>query len=132
MNTPQLRTEAKQARLIASLLEGATLEAAAKAAGVSYMQARRWQTDPAFRQILAEARRQAIGLALDVLTGSAREAAATVKAIMTDSSAPPGVRLKAATEVLDRLAQWIELTDLEDRITALEAMKGSDHDNQTP
>jgi hypothetical protein len=134
MNTPQpqARTEAKQARLITSLLEGHTLEAAAKAVGVSYMQARRWQADPTFRQSLAEARRAAIGAALDVLTGSAREAAATVKALMADTTIPPGVRLKAACEVLDRLAQWVELSDLEDRITALEAVKDSDHGNQTP
>lgn len=110
----------KQVALVTALLEGKTLEQAADAAGVASATARRWRRKPAFVAALAEARRELISGALDVLSVGARAAAAELLSLLRDRSVSPMVRLRAAEAVLERLHKWAELEDLETRIRALE------------
>lgn len=114
----------KQVALVTALLEGKTLDAAAQAAGVAYTTARRWRRRPEFVAALAEARRELISGALDVLSVGARAAAAELLSLLRDKTVSPMVRLRAAEAVLDRLTRWIELEDLEARIRALEERNG--------
>lgn len=114
----------KQVTLVAALLEGKTLEQAAAAAGVAYITAKRWRRRPEFAAALAEARREIIAGALDVLTVGARAAAGELLALLRDRTVAPMVRLRAAEAVLERLHKWAELEDLEARIRALEEKHG--------
>lgn len=111
----------KQVKLITALLEGRTLEQAAEAAGVAYITAKRWRRDPDVIAELADARRELIAGALDVLTVGARAAAGELLALLRDKTVSPMVRLRAAEAVLERLHRWVELEDLDARLKALEA-----------
>ena len=119
---------AKQSRIIAELLQGKRLEQAAAAAGIAYSTARRWSLSPEFQAELAAARRAAIAEALDALTAAARSAALEQVRLLTDESTSPALRLKASIAILDRLTAWIELSDLEARLAALEAAQEAHRD----
>lgn len=120
MSQPDNNLTPKQVTLVAALLEGKTLEQAAQAAGVAYVTAKRWRRRPEFIAALAEARRELITGALDVLTVGARAAAAELLALLRDKTVSPMVRLRAAEAVLERLHRWVELEDLEARLRVLE------------
>jgi phage terminase small subunit len=120
MSQPDHNLTPKQAQLVAVLLEGKSLDQAAKAAGIAYVTAKRWRRTPQIAAALAEGRRELIASALDILTVGARAAAGEILTILRDRNVAPLVRLRAAEAVLERLHKWAELEDLESRIRALE------------
>lgn len=122
---PAHELTSRQHSAILHLLGGKTIVDAAKAAGVAEKTLHAWLKEPAFAEELAAARRQAIGTALDVLTASARDAAAVVVALVNDKTVAPLVRLRAAEALLDRLSRWVELEEMQRRIEALEARLAS-------
>lgn len=111
---------AKMTLVITELLAGKTPAQASVSTGVPSATIYRWQRDPAFQSELATMRREVIRTSLDLLTAGARSASGEILLILKDKDVPASVRLRAATEVLDRLHKWAELEDLENRIKMLE------------
>ncbi len=117
---PHKPNPAKMTTVITALLSGQTGIQASKTTGVPETTISRWQRDPAFQSELATMRREVIRTSLDLLTAGARSASGEILTILKDKTVPASVRLRAATEVLDRLHKWAELEDLENRIKMLE------------
>lgn len=116
----------RQARAIAALLQARNLAEAAHMAGVSGKTLARWMAEPAFRAALLDAEGQAIDAATRRLVALQAGALDVLEAVLSDTSAAPGVRLRAVQAVLDNLVRLRELRSIEERLAALEA---AHHDN---
>ena len=90
------------------------------AAGVSTVTVWRYLRKPAFQKALLEARQAAFSQAEARLQQAATAAAVTVLRTMTDSAAPPAIRLRAAEYVLERSAKSLSDQALEGRVSELE------------
>jgi sulfite exporter TauE/SafE len=104
---------------VAALLTHATYEEAAKAAGVGLSTLVRWLKDPAFAAAVREARRRTLEQALGALSAAAAEAVETLRGMLGAQS--EAVRVRAAVAILEHAMRGAEVTDLEERIAALEA-----------
>jgi hypothetical protein len=104
---------------------GATVESAARQAGVSESTAHRRQEDPAFRRQLQAMRAELFQRTAGALTAAATEAVRTLLDLLKNS-ASPAVRLGAARAVLEIGMKAREVVDLEERLAALEERMGSD------
>jgi len=128
------RLSLKAEKIIAALLEHATQEKAAATAGVSTVTVWRYQRKPAFQKALLEARQAAFSQAEARLQQAATAAAVTVLRTMTDSAAPPAIRLRAAQYVMDYSAKSLNDQVLEGRVSELERLDeaASRQDRETP
>ncbi len=112
------RHNADEALLLA-LACGATVENAARSAGVSLRTVYRRLAEPAFRTRLQGARSEMVQRATGMLTAAALEAVKTLL-VLQQASVPAAVRLGAARAVLEIGAKLREVADLEARLAALE------------
>jgi hypothetical protein len=106
-------------QLLLALACGASVENAARQAGVSESTAYRRLADPDFSQRLKELRADMVQRTAGALTAAATEAVRTLLELQKPS-APPAVRLGAARSVLEIGVKLREVADLEERLTALE------------
>ena len=104
--------------LIAALAGGATVQEAARTAGVSESTAYRRLKEPAFCQRVAEARSEMIARAVGVLARGSTAAATTLALLLKAESET--VRLGAARSILELAVKLRETEELERRIGALE------------
>lgn len=109
----------KQEAFLAALLSAPTHAEAAKVARVSEATARRWLTLPHVRAAWLDMRRQVVDQALLTVQTATTEAVATLRACLAPDM-PPGVRVRAATAILETAVRAIELNDLDARIEQLE------------
>ncbi len=122
MATTTDKLNAKQDKAIAALLSSATIQNAAKEAGISERQIHRWladdqEFDAAYRRARWRATQQAIARLQQVSS-----AAVTVLiSIAADKHMPPSSRVAAASKLLDLALRAVEVEELEARLTALEA-----------
>ncbi|HYH64128.1 MAG TPA: hypothetical protein VD866_05475 [Urbifossiella sp.] len=114
-NKPPRRDDA----LALSLACGATVEAAARQAGVSDRTVYRRLKDPDFQKRIKEARTDLVRRSAGLLSAASGEAVRTLLAMMKES-APPAVRLGAAKAVLELGIKVRELAELEAEVRALE------------
>jgi hypothetical protein len=105
--------------LLLALACGATVEAAARQAGLSERTVYRRLAQPEFRQRIQALRADMVQRASGALTAAATEAVRTLLALQKDSVAA-AVRLGAARAVLEIGIKMREVADLEGRIAALE------------
>jgi hypothetical protein len=98
---------------------GATVEAAARQAGVSESTAHRRLAEAEFRRELQALRADMVQRTAGALTAAATEAVRTLLELLR-SSTPFAVRLGAARSVLEIGLRLREVTDLEERLSALE------------
>jgi hypothetical protein len=112
-------------QLLQLLACGATVEQAAQQAGVSARTAHRRLKDPSFQQRLQAARSDMVQRTSGMLTAAAMEA---VKTLLTLQHAeiPAAVRLGAARAVLELGLKLREVSNLTERIEALEAQMRSE------
>ncbi len=110
-------TRGEQA-LLSALAAGSSVEAAAKAAGISERTVYRRLQSPSFQGHLAALRDELVTGALGELVGSASEAVATLKRLL--DARDERVQLGAARALLDQLLRLRETVLLEQRIRALE------------
>jgi DNA-binding LacI/PurR family transcriptional regulator len=109
---------AADAVLVAALASGATQREAAEQAGVSERTVRRRLDDDDFRSAVEEARREMVAQAVAHLSGTATDAAKTLRALLKARS--EHARLGAARAVLDYLRQHRAEVEVEERIAELE------------
>src|SRR5688572_27035255 len=105
---------------LAALLRGDTQQAAAAAAGVTDRTLRAWLHDPPFRDALRESRAQLLSATSALVQAAAREAVATMRAVMTDKGVPARARVTAARSLLELGLRYAEKVEYEARITELE------------
>lgn len=109
----------KQQRLISALISSPSIAEAARQAGVSLRQARRYLEDPAFQAALKEAEGIALSSLLRSLTGLGESALQALS-----DALEPGqdvrLRLRAADILLGRLVAYREMLDTEQRLAAIE------------
>lgn len=93
-----------QLKAVAALFQGASLTAAAKAAGVHRCTVYEWRSSvPEFVEACTEARFLAITDTLDELKDLSRLALQNLKNVLTDQEASPNLRVKASLAILNRL-----------------------------
>lgn len=110
--------------LLTALACGATVEAAARSAGVSESTVYRRLRQAAFRQRLQEVRADMVQRTSAMLTASGLEAVKTLLALQ-QASTPASVRLGAARAILEIGLKVREVADLERRLSALEQQLSS-------
>src|SRR6266536_2452651 len=107
-------------RLVAALLEGQTIAAAAATAGMSAQTAHRRLKEAPFQTALAQARAAALGLAITRLTAATVTASAGLERLAA-GGVQESVQLAACRAILELALKGAELLDIETRLTALEA-----------
>jgi hypothetical protein len=109
---------------------GATVENAARTAGIGTRTAYRRLKEEGFHQRLRDLRLDMVQRTGGMLTASGMEAVKTLISLQ-EASASPAVRLGAARTVLEFGIKMRETTELAERIAALEAQVGQP-DQQHP
>jgi hypothetical protein len=110
-----------QERALEVLMRGGTQEEAAKAAGSSSRTVRNWLKTSEFRNALNDARTGAWTETTSLLQSHAREAVATLSAVMRDEQARGWERVAAAKALLDQSRRAVELDDVQLRLAEVEA-----------
>jgi hypothetical protein len=101
-NGSQRNETGKHERAITALVAGATMQAAADAAGVDRTTLWRWmREDAAFIAEYNQARADQRDAVQAELRSLATDALAVVRGMLQDDEAPPALRLRAAMAVLD-------------------------------
>jgi hypothetical protein len=119
-NCTKLRTSAtsRREKVALELAGGATIRAAAKAAGCSPRTVSTYLADPAFRAEVAAIRGRLVDETLGMLSGLARKAVGALERCLEAES--EGARVRAALGVLDRLLKVREATEIDQRLRELE------------
>ncbi len=116
---PQNGKRRADEKLLLTLACGATVENAARAAGLSTATVYRRLAEPDFRQRLQQLRTDMVSRAAATLTAAGTEAVKTLLALQ-QASIPAAVRLGAARSILELGIKLREVADLEERLAALE------------
>jgi hypothetical protein len=106
--------------LLRGLACGATVDSAARAAGISARTAHRRLKEEVFQKRLREVRAEIVQRTAGMLTGSGLEAGKTLVSLL-DPTNPPTVRHGAARTILEFGLRLRENAEMEERIVALEA-----------
>jgi len=112
----------KQRRGIAAMMSTGTVVAAAQAAGVSPQTFYRWRKMPHFAQALRKAERDALDDLSRTMAGLGVLASSAIRDALSPEQ-PIGVRLRAADLVTSRTTALQEITNIIERLEALEAKK---------
>jgi len=98
---------------------GATIDNAARTAGVSSATVNRRLRDPNFQSELQKVRADMLQRTAGMLTGASGEAVKTLLSLQKETT-PPAVRLGAARAILEIGLKIRETVELEERLAALE------------
>jgi hypothetical protein len=111
----------KQQLAVTALLQAATVEAAAMRAGVSPRTVYRWQSEsPAFGEAVKKAQDAATTNAGARLAGGLDAMLSVLWDVAIDKTLGPTVRVRAANHWIQHHKQYAELSDIIDRVTAIE------------
>ena len=106
------------------LSAGGTMKVAAAALGKSERTLRRWRQRPAVRAELRERVAEGLARAKLVLAAGTADAAAALVAMAANAEKPDSARIAAARGVLENAVRLGEMTDLDERLSDLEARLG--------
>jgi len=109
-----------QRRALETLTTTGDITKAANAAGVTRQTVYRWLQEPDFKAALAEVESTALKTLSAELSILAREATGVIRQILRNKKAGSTVRLRAANSVLSNVLRFLELKELDERLTALE------------
>jgi hypothetical protein len=107
--------------LLQALACGATVENAARKAGVGERTVYRRLADAGFRRQLQELRTEMMQRTAGLLTGAGMGSVKVLVDLQTDVAMPPGVRRRSARDVLELSLKFREAAELEQRLAAVEA-----------
>lgn len=110
-----------QERAVVALLTESTLQKAAESVGITAHTLNRWLAMPHFVEAYRKARREAFNQAIALTQRYSALAINTLAKVMLDANAPTSSKVSAAVAVLRFAREGIELEDIADRVTALEA-----------
>jgi len=117
---PRKSNRAAEQVLLTALAFGATVENAARKAGIGERTAYRRLADPDFRARLSQARQEAVVRTAGMLTGAAVGSVKTLVDLQQDASVPAAVRRGAARDVLEMAVKYRESAEMEQRVAAVE------------
>jgi phenylalanyl-tRNA synthetase beta subunit len=106
--------------LALALACGATVENAARKAGIAERTAYRRLDDPAFRQRVNQLRLELVQRTAGMLSGAGLGSVKTLVDLQNDVAVAAGVRRRAARDVLELGLKLREAADLEERLAAVE------------
>ena len=112
---------ARQGRFVSALMTAASIEAAAKAAGIGRRTAFRYLANPGVKSALSRALDDAMGAATRRAVQAMSGALETLEAVHADGEAPTGARVAAARAILEAGPKLREALDLAQRVAELEA-----------
>ncbi len=118
------RSSAREECLIAGLLSGMTITAAATAAGISRKTAWRLRRSESFQAKYRAAKDELLSSAVARLHQEAQSFIDTLSKISSDPNAQPSARVQAAREGLAALYKGVEVFDIMDRVLKLEEIAG--------
>lgn len=121
---PQNGKQHANQMILLALACGATPETAARQAGVSERTVHRRLADPKFRKKLDQLRSDMMQRTASGLAAAGSESVRTLLDLQK-SSVPHATRLGAAKAVLEMSMKLREMTDLKERIAALEQQVGT-------
>jgi hypothetical protein len=107
--------------LLQALACGATVEHAARKAGVGERTVYRRLADPTFCRQLSQVRTEMAQRTAGMLTGAGMGSVKVLVDLQSDVSVPAGVRRRSARDVLEMGLKFRETAELEQRLTAVEA-----------
>src|SRR5262249_32097023 len=107
--------------LLQALACGATVENAARKAGVCERTVYRRLEDTDFCRRLQQLRTEMVQRTAGMLTGAGMGSVKVLVDLQNDVSAHPGVRRRSARDVLELGLKFREATELEQRLAAVEA-----------
>lgn len=110
-----------QEKAVEGLITTNTRAAAADYAGCSERSIYKWLSDPIFKSVLLDRENNLRREAGRRLAMSAKEAIDTIKEILADTHKDAGLRLRAADLLLKYMQSTQDQTELEQRVTRLEA-----------
>jgi hypothetical protein len=99
---------------------GATLENAARKAGISVRTAYRYLADPDFQARVEQLRWENLVRTAGMLSGAALGSVKTLVDLAQDVSVPASVRRGAARDVLEMAVKYRESIEIEPRLAAIE------------
>src|SRR5262245_30888549 len=107
--------------LLQALACGATVEHAARKAGVSERTAYRRLANPGFCRQLRALRTEIVLRTAAMLTGASMASVKVLVDLQSDVAVPAAVRRRSARDVLEMGVKFRETTELEERLAAIEA-----------
>ncbi len=107
--------------LLQALACGATVENAARKAGMSERTAYRRLDDPVFLNQLEQLRADMVLRTAGMLTGAGMGAVKVLVELQNDAAQPAAVRRRSARDVLEMGLKFREIAQLEQRLAAIEA-----------
>jgi len=118
-DTPKKLT-VRQMRGVAAVLKHGGLTEAAREAGIPLATLKRWNREPAFRQAVQDAQDDARRDAARYLAVHCLAAARCLVAALDDADSTPQSRIRAAQCILEAAQKWLEIEEIEKRLTELE------------
>lgn len=114
----------QQEKAVVALVTSPSLETAAKVVGVTVRTLHRWKQEPDFVQALRTARTAIMESTTNRLRTASTSAVETLEELL--SCASPSVRARAAEAILSHAFRAVELEDITERLTAIEAKMEGD------
>lgn len=109
----------RQSQVFPHLLACSTYEEAARQANISVKQIYCWLKNSTFKEELDRKRNEIIEEAINKLKCNATKAADTLVSLLSHSN--PAIQRGVANDLLNHVAKFIELREIEERIQLLEA-----------
>ena len=108
----------KQLKALPAILGARSISEGCKKARISKATFYSWLSDPLFKTEYDRQRKESISLAFDELKRCAGEAVGVLRELL--ASRKEGVRLRTAIAILDHVGRFIELSEIEERLSELE------------
>ncbi len=112
----------KQARVLAALVSGETIEGAAKANATNPSTVHAWLKCADFQDAYKDALSDVVGHTSAQLKAACGVAVCTLREVATDVTAPASSRVSASRAIIELTARTVELDELAARIAALEGL----------
>lgn len=110
----------KQRMAVEALARGASIKAAATAAGVHDRTIYKWRQKPEFIAALRAVDAENLKELARQLTAASLDAIGVLASVMNNKATDPSTRVRAASEILRHRAAFYELANLTERVDALE------------
>ena len=110
----------KSEKTIEAFLENAKVVDIAKAAGLSRSTVYRLQKDADFQAVLTERRTALVQAATDEMRSNILKDVQILQKVIEEPATPAGTRVYAINIMLTQLASWMQTTDFEKRLAAIE------------
>jgi hypothetical protein len=123
--TPKTDLSARKQSFVAAMAAGMTQEEAAQTIGVRARTCRRYQAEPLVRAAIQRAQDDALGEVTRRMNAVSNAALDVLQEVMTDNTAPAGVRIRAAQIWMDAALKAREMLDMASRLTELEERLGT-------